>query len=198
MKNILILFATIVLFASCKTRPKTTVEKAVETYKVNVEQVTTTETASGWQLYESKTGGYKIAFPKTPVEGQIILDSEIGKLDVYMASHTADETLYMSIYMDYPDSLINSETIDLKVFYTSVLEEAAANVNGKILGIKNITLNGIEGREVKISAANQDMVSVTRVFLVANRRYMFQMVGDEGVEDDELTKRFMDSFEFIE
>lgn len=173
--------------------------KVSEAYKANThKKVTTTETASGWQMYESKTGGYKITFPKTPVEGKTALDSELGKLDLYSAIHVADEGLYMATYMDYPDSLINSETIDLEEFYNSVIEEGVANVNGKILSIKNITLNGIKGREAEIGHESQAIVVVMRVFLVANRRYMFQVVGDEGIEDDELTKRFMDSFELID
>lgn len=175
--------------------------KVSEAYKANArKKVSITETASGWQLYESKTGGYKIAFPEIPAEGKTALDSETGKLDVYSAIHYTDEALYVATYMDYPDLLINSETIDLEKYYTGVIEDAVANINGKILSIKSIMLDEIvEGREIRISDKSQTVVVVLmRVFLVANRRYMFQTIGDKGIDDHELTKRFMDSFELIE
>lgn len=173
--------------------------KVSEAYKANArKEVSTSETASGQQLYESKTGGYKIAFPKTPVEGKTPVESEMGKLDIYSASYVADEGMYTSVYMDYPDSLINSEMVDLEEFYAGVIEGSASNVNGKILYLKNITLNEIEGREVKISVEKQSIkvVTVMRLFLVANRMYILQTAADE--EDvGELAKRFMDSFELI-
>jgi len=173
-----------------------------ETYKEAARRETVTiETDSGWRLYESKNGGYKITFPKVPIESENAIDTEIGQLNLYSTTCEGSDanTMCMSAYIDYPDSLINTETTNLEEFYTNVINDSARGINGKVLEIKNIKLNDIEGREVKMGIGEHDIpiLSTMRIFLVASRVYMIQAVtAEENI--DALTKRFLDSFQLVE
>lgn len=178
--------------------------KVSEAFKTAARKpVTTSETTSGEQLYESKNGGYKITFPKVPVESKDAIDSNMGKLNLHSTSCDADEDnlMYMSIYTDYPDSLFHVETIEeFEEFYTDVINGSVGSINGKLLYTKNIKLNNVEGREIKISfeAQGESGISMMRMFLVANRMYMIQTITEAKKDGNVAIGRFMDSFELIE
>jgi len=172
-----------------------------EMYKEAASQQTVTnETDAGWRLYESKNGAYKITFPKIPLENSNPISTKTGPLNLYSVTCQGNDfnTAYMSAYVDYPDSLVNSKTTNLEEFYNNVINSSAANAGGKILDVRNIQLNNIEGREAKmiIESEGVSILSTMRLFLVINRMYMIQIVAEKDVEIP--TKRFMDSFELIE
>lgn len=177
--------------------------KVSEAFKTAArQQVTTSETASGWQLYESKAGGYKMTFPKVPIESKDIINSDIGKLNTYTVTCGADEdnAAYMVTYIDYPDSLVHTEIVELDPFYEGVISGSVGEINGKLLYAKNIQLNDVEGREAKISfeVQGESGLSTLRLFLVANRMYMIQTITETQKDANVSIGRFMDSFQFIE
>ena len=153
---------------------------------------------SDWYLFE--TDSFSIEFPQKPAENTQSIATAIGDLKIVMWSSetkkTEDDNLVYSLMLsDYPDSLINSDKVELlDRFFRGSVDGAVNNITGKLLSEKKIELCGFPGREAWIEYANGKAVIKMKFYLVHNRMYILQTITEPGKEDNQNSLRFHDSF----
>lgn len=153
---------------------------------------------SDWYLFE--TDNFSIEFPQKPVEKTQSLPTTIGDLKIVMWSAESkkgedDNLVYSLMLSDYPDSLINSDKVELlDRFFRGSVDGAVNNIKGKLLSEKNIELSGFPGREARIEYANGKSIIKMKLYLVHNRMYILQTITEPGKEDNPNSFRFHDSF----
>jgi hypothetical protein len=160
--------------------------------------------AHEWYLLQSKELGFKIEFPVEPTTTKQQAELETGAvtLNIFMYDATKtrkkDENLvYMVMMSEYPDMRINSTKMnkeELKNYYKNAIGGAVKNVHGKQLDETIITLNGYEGRQVRIDFNDGLAVITLRLFLIKNKMYMLQTITETKKDFNFSIKRFMDSF----
>ncbi|MEO8762314.1 MAG: hypothetical protein ABI388_12180 [Bacteroidia bacterium] len=160
--------------------------------------------ADTWYLLESKAFGFTIEFPKKPTEQIQTVDSEIGKLTlnlfIYDASAVKTESnlVYLVNCTLYPDSLIDSDDTDkLGTVYRQAIDGAVANVKGKLLSEKVITIEGFLAREVRVDFQNGTAILKMRLCLVHNKLFVLETITETKKELNKSIDRFMNSFKLI-
>jgi hypothetical protein len=151
-----------------------------------------------WYLFEGP--GYSMTFPKKPTESTQSVPTAIGELEMELfmyegATDGDDNFLYGLITSVYPDSLVNSGKVELlPEFFRRSIDGAVANVKGKLLSEKNITIGGFPGREVRVDYQQGLAVIKMRVYLIHNKLFLIQTITATEKEGNQGVSRFHDSF----
>ncbi|NUO00379.1 MAG: hypothetical protein HUU01_07150 [Saprospiraceae bacterium] len=155
-----------------------------------------------WFLLTSEA--FQIEFPKKPIADTKAIASDIGPLEMKLFIHDAsqggkdDNFVYMLMHTEYPDSLVNSETLsDVPAFLKASAEGAANNVGGKLLSDVDIELDGFPGKEIKIDFRDGLAIIKMRFYLVKNKMYVIQAITETGKFPNKSVDRFMDSFKLL-
>lgn len=158
-------------------------------------------TLKPWYLLTATAYGFKIEFPEKPTEKAQSVNSAVGKLkmNMYMlepASKNQDENLvYLVNYTEYPEGTVDSnDKENLDGFFRNSIDGAVANVNGKLVSEKNITLGKYPGREAKVDFQNGLAVITMRIYLVNNTMYMLETICETKKDSNASITKFMDSF----
>lgn len=153
-----------------------------------------------WKTYDFPEGKFKMQFPGQPEKQSQVVNSAIGELNmniyVYDASkEKGDNYVYMVNYTDYPDTLVNSDdTTQLKTFYRNSIDGMANNVHGKLLTEKVVNYEKYSGREIRIEIKERGAIITSRMFLIANRIYIIEVITSTEKDFNTGIKKFLDSF----
>jgi hypothetical protein len=154
--------------------------------------------SSEWQLFENND--LQAFFPKLPKKQVQSINTAIGKLEMNIYMHEAqsedqdDNLVYGLITTEYPDSIINSETIeDLESFFRNSIDGAVSNVKGKLLKETEIKINGYPGREIKVDFKDGMAIIRMRLYLVKNKMIMQQTITLTDKDNNKSIERYMNS-----
>jgi hypothetical protein len=160
--------------------------------------------AKVWYLLSSKEFGFKIEFPEKPSEKSDVLKVSVGKLklNTYMlqpSSKNEDENLaYSANYTEYPPSTVNSDNKDEADSYLKKgIAGAVANLKGKVLSEKDISIGQYPGKEVRIDYMNGVAVITMRMYLVHNKVYALQTITETKKDGNASLNKFMNSFALL-
>jgi hypothetical protein len=151
-----------------------------------------------WYSYSTKD--FSIDFPKKPDTSSQTVKSEIGDLlmeiCMYEPAKDSDQNFaYGIISTSYPDSLIHSDKKEkLNGFFRNAVDGGVANVEGKLLTEKEISMDGYPGREFRIDFQHGLAVIKMRAFLVKNKMFVVQTITDPAKELNIPAERFHHSF----
>lgn len=154
--------------------------------------------------YALKTGAFEISFPKEPVLDTNLLNTDIGilKIHSYMfdasAKKRSKNKLYSLVHIAYPSDLIHSNlTAQLDGVFRSVVDDAVANVHGKLLSEKKIDLGDYPGRVVEIDFQEGFAVILMHCYLVDNIMYTLQTISETSNYPNEDSECFLYSFKLV-
>ncbi len=155
---------------------------------------------AAWVSFESKAGRYKVTMPAKPQESTSDVATAIGPLTMNVAMLETDAgevKMFMSVYMDYPDSLINSgaSKAQLDEFFTSVMNGAAQNVNGTVAKKAVISYKNYPGRHIWVNMEDKGATLEMETFLVKNRMYVLQTGYMTGSKNIAAVNQFFNSFQ---
>lgn len=158
-----------------------------------------------WVTVNPENGRFSIEMPSTPDPVQQVVPSEIGEMtmNIHMLDISADDgdNMVMGlIYIDYPAVLLDSISTPEKVeeFFETSRDGAIANVGGSLISEKKIEIDGNTGMEYDISMMNNTAVIRMKYYLVGTRGYILQVISKNGVENNDDSSKFFDSFKLTE
>lgn len=150
-----------------------------------------------WVVFEDSH--FKILFPKKPADQTRTVDSPVGQLTIqihmYEAPETDDNHTYGVMTTEYPDSTVSSDKKEvLDNFFNGAVEGAVKNVQGKLLSVETIQIDGYPGRHFRVDYQNGLAVITMRAYLVKNKMYMIQTITETKKDHNKAMDRFMNSF----
>jgi hypothetical protein len=145
-----------------------------------------------WQRYATDDGRVSLEFPGKPVmqdrRGLIVAN---GTTTLHMVdTQTADHSDYAFAYSDAQES--GGKTMgDL---LNSARDSGIANIEGKLITEKHITVQGHEGRDI-LAHGRSSIVLDIRLIAVKDQIYALEVVSsNEQARDNKNIQRFFDSF----
>ncbi len=162
-------------------------------------------TTFGWTVVNSKEGKFKIQFPSKPKESAKLVKSPTGDvtMNVFMldagAGSDKENKLYMTIYSDYPNQVINSGMRKGKVdtFLTNAILGSIENMKGKIISQDAITYKKYPGKHTVISFSGGRGIMDMKMFLIKNRIYVLEVGYENGFRNVPSMSKFFSSFEIL-
>ncbi len=160
-----------------------------------------------WLEFKYENFGFKIEFPKTPIEQTQSIDVPDGimKLNMFMADCQKDpysnNKIYVINYSEFPKSFFNGYSKeDYNTFFFNTIQGMVNNQitkDGVLVDSQIIDFQGCQGREVKIAFNRGLAVSTARFILKGNKMFTL-VVGSEikKIPNPDIQK-FFDSFKFL-
>jgi hypothetical protein len=143
-----------------------------------------------WHLYTSSNPEFSVRFPGIPSSKTRPVKGVAGEVNLHLVQAQTPDGVYAVAYGD-GQSLPN-QTIQDRL--DSSRDNSISNVQGTLMMEKKITLQGYEGREIKVRA-REGMFLDARLIGVSDRTYMIEVVSNsEESRDDKNIHKFFDSF----
>lgn len=179
----------IINFACTNLRPvnSTTVPSVINN---PTDKSVTTKPASN--EYKSVGGRFSILFPKDPKEEKQTTDTDVGSIDSYSFTVEDKSIVYMVTYNDYPaDAMISA---DVDTVLDGARDGALNSTNSKLISETKIQIDGYSGREIKAQTSKDNMIIVSRIYLVKNRLYQILALATHENCDNSSYIKFFNSF----
>ena len=167
--------------------------------------IAATDSLGDWQLFRFDRGLFQIEMPDLPAFSSQELTTDIGDLQMSVFMHEGEEGVdenifYMISFTDYPTDKINASSMSkaaLDAHYKSSLQSTINNMDGTLIEENTIDLFGYEGRDIKISYFEGQMIMRMQMLLVNNRMYALQTVATADKDNNGSQLRFFNSFELL-
>ena len=164
-----------------------------------------TTSIGDWELFRFDRGLFQIEMPDLPAFSSQELSTNIGNLTMSVFMHEGEEGVdenlfYMISFTVYPADKVNAESMSkaaLDEHYKNSLQSTVNNMDGVLIEEKEIELFGHEGRDIKISYFEGQMIMRMQTLLVKNRMYALQTVASAGNDNNDSQRRFFNSFELL-
>lgn len=153
---------------------------------------------SEWQQIGSQDGRFAIMMPDFPEYGVEDLLTSVGALQLHIFSVSADDSVFMAAYNDYPEFVVSSS--DVGKMLDGARDGAVSNVSGKLLSERQIRLQGYPGRELWIEAdvEGQKGLARARIYIVGRRLYQVLVAGPENQFPESDAERCLNSFIIVQ
>ena len=141
---------------------------------------------SDWREFSSNAGGFAVSMPGVPEEGE---NTNKGDNTVRGIKLSNSSGLYFLAYSDLSET---PSSIQIQEMIDSGISTLIDGSDLKLLGQRDISLNGYSGREFEIGRDNVSMVK-GRIYVMQQRIYMLTVVTPQPSN----AQRFLESFRFI-
>ena len=161
--------------------------------------------ATEWVNFQSKEGRFSLKFPRQPVTESQTADRSGVHINMHMFIYDAskfkdDNAVYLAMYCDYPDTLVNSDFKDeiVDTIMKGSLQGMAESMDGKILSMVKSNYHDFPGRLVKMNLKSGEGYAYVKMYLVHNRMYMLEVLCDPKNDHNASIDKYFDSFALIE
>ncbi len=161
--------------------------------------------AETWTTFRSADGEFEVEFPGEHKESaRTDNDVVFGKLILRII--TADESkpgkgtiVYMVMYCDYPDSLMNSgmDTSILEGHLEKAINEIVTQGNSTLVLKEKAQINGYPGKKIRVEYEKGTRCMVMKMYVVKNRQYLVAVTTDKNADSPDATDRFFRSFRLL-
>ena len=148
-------------------------------------------TAAEWKEFKSPEGGFFITMPGEPERSKQTVKTAAGDMDMYIYMLESRSGAYGVIYSEFP-SLYLQQPNAAERLLDGGHDGAVAQMKGKLLDEKSITIGRHPGRELHIECAQGTIVM--RIFLINTRLYQVMAVLPKGQAISDDTMKFLESF----
>jgi hypothetical protein len=154
---------------------------------------------AAWKEFSSAAGGFAIKFPGSPKESK----EQSGEFTLNLIQLTSAFE-YSVMYADYPEWANDSDPARAKKILDSGLEGAVAQVQSKLLEVKEVSIDKHPGRQYVERMPNGTILR-GKTFLVGHRLYQIAITtpNEEGAVPDAVkfyqttAAKFLDSFRLL-
>lgn len=153
-----------------------------------------------WQTYSSQEGGFSILAPGTFKEQVQSTDTAAGKMELHQLTLDQGTVGYFVMYADFPEALI--QLSDPKALLQDGVEGAAKAMNAMLTVNKDITLDGVPGKEFQGEIALGGVfakggIFKARAFLSKNRLYQIYAAAEQDKVQAAEVDKYLASFKFL-
>jgi hypothetical protein len=155
-----------------------------------------------WIPVESHAGKFKVLFPRKAEESNEPIQKSGFNLVMHMYSYDVgkykdDNVLYMAMYCDYPDTLVDSDFKDeiIDTLFSTSIAGMINKLDGKMKYSERVKLNEFPGRKVKSTVKTDQGLAYIRLYLVHSRMYILMVMCETPKEDNASIERFFNSFQ---
>jgi hypothetical protein len=147
-----------------------------------------------WQQVASREGHFFCVMPGSPKAEVQNVSTMVGNLALHAYTVELDDAAYIVGYTDYPESLVRNA--DVQAMLDGARDGAISNVGGRLVGERQIRLQGNPGREVWLEATveGQTALAQLRVYLVGTRLYQTLVAGPKESFSKSDAEKFLNSF----
>jgi hypothetical protein len=163
--------------------------------------VSSTVLAQDWITYENKDFNFSVDLPSEPKMLQQEVPTDVGDLtmnmfvvDLSSVEQGSDNLIYMVIHTKYPVNQDELDKNEIESMLDGSVDGAVSNVQGKLVYVNKVTLNGSPGRAAKIEVQGAYMYMNT--YLKNSALYAAQTICLVENDENEDIKKFFDSFKF--
>ena len=146
------------------------------------------------------TNEFRIQFPGTFAKTAQTIASSLGDLVMTIVSYEPADSVkdenyvYMVFETNYPDSIINSNKVDLlDQFFRGAIDGAVKNVNGKLISETSGKVEKYPSRNVEIDYGNGMAIIKSQIILRENKLIMLQTITDTNNYPNPSMERFFNS-----
>jgi hypothetical protein len=138
-------------------------------------------------------------FPGTPKEQSQMVDSEFGKLFLTLKSYepTSQDSniLYMSGETAYEKEPINQgDTYSLNKFYKNAIDGSINSINGQLISISDINIEGHLGKEYKAYTTDHNVIIVYRMLYLDKKMFLLGVITPFKNDKNPAMLKFLNSF----
>lgn len=151
-----------------------------------------------WYRLEEK--GVSISFPAAPAIDSTDVESAIGKLRTYTYMFEPEESskdsnvLYGFSRVKYPEKyLLQLGNNFAKGVMDGMINGAVKSVEGKLLSDKEVSHNGIPGRQITVDYGNGTAIVKMNFYMNKTDLYSVQTISYTGKENNQNAERFLKS-----
>lgn len=146
--------------------------------------------AYNWRPVTSQNGNFNVLFPGKP--------EEVTRKQLFLTIHglsceMRDKSAYLVLYIDYPPNLHIHPT---DKFFKGA-RKGALGKDGQLLHEKPISIEGYQGREMRLEKDGGKEYIVDRYFLAANRLYQVMVVTRSHNQSSTNIPYFLNSFRLL-
>lgn len=161
--------------------------------------VLTGEAGDFTSFVETGDATYSIDFPATPEVIQRTVNTEIGNIvsNIAMLEEKLDDSgsvAYSVTEAFYGHEVMQKNEQEMNDWYDESINGAVAAVGGTIQSTKEIELDGLKGKEARVSIFDDSYTIVYRVFSAGGYLYLVAVIAPDGVEDRQDIRLFLNSF----
>ncbi len=138
---------------------------------------------------------FSVASPQPLATEQETLETELGDIEIFSFTTEVEGVVYAVAYSDYPEAI--AADLDPQRVLDGSRDGAVANVQGRLIQERAVTLGEHPGRELTIEANpnTEDRAQVrVRLYLVGSRLYQVLVVVPRDRPDPGTTEQFLESF----
>lgn len=146
--------------------------------------------AQTWNEYRPAGIGYRVEMPGQWKIASQDVPTDIGKIEMHMATVDEKTKVYMSIYSVFPKDHIAKTPSDRLL--DNARDGAVKNVKGKLLSERKLDMGGSPARHIVVDAATARVSQ--RIVLSGDKLIQAIFVGPVGAEAEPSVARFFDSF----
>jgi len=169
---------------------------------------------SDWQDFKSAEGNYSVQLP--PGKSEDKTQSYQQGLKVHAQVVVLDKATFLVSFIDLPP--------EIPLDYAAILEGMTGQVGGKVIKLRDWTIDGHKGKEVEMSITSTPFYPVgwvasaankgkrlewwfnrnragfasMRMVVINNRLYQIVAIGEETDFENADVKKFFDSFKLIQ
>jgi len=118
--------------------------------------------------FESKEGGFKVAFPAKPLVNSNEIDGSFGKTKMYNYVLPTAFAEYLVLHMDFPTVL--NDKVDLDLRFDTIRDSQVKGLGGRITNEVEIQFGSYHGRQ--FVAETPASTVTTRCIGVERRRFL--------------------------
>jgi hypothetical protein len=150
------------------------------------------------QEFKSGPGKFSVMTPVPLKETTQDLESEGGKIKLYLFAGQDGNIGYFVSYCDYPPEVAKPDKAEQML--DGARNGAVSNARGKLVSEDKISLGKYPGRELVFDARSPHELAVTfkgRLFMVTNRLYQIMVVSPRGQSGAKEYDTFLQSFKLL-
>jgi hypothetical protein len=154
------------------------------------------EPPAGWQVFQSKTGGYTVWLPGTPKETRTEAGSGKGKREMIqvMVNDVLSGLTFLASHADFKDRIFP----DAEQALDAARDGAKDAIGAKLVSEQRIRLGDHHGRELRLTvAAAKGVLFRLRIYLVGQRNYQLMVGGPETAVEGPAAEEFFRSFSLL-
>jgi hypothetical protein len=168
---------------------------------------------SDWRDFNSAEGKYSVQFPGKP-EDKSVTYHQGPKVHAQVVIH--NQATFLVSFIDLPP--------EIPLDYAAILEGMTGQVGGKVIKLRDWTIDGYKGKEVEMSITSTPFYPVSwvasaankgkrlewwfnrnragfasmRMVVINNRLYQIVAIGEETDFENADVKKFFDSFKLTQ
>lgn len=149
----------------------------------------------GWKTFESKSGGFQIAFPTKPEESKQAIKPMGGGEEVEQIQFIVGQQngAFLASHQPAP-KLAASDAKTISNALDSARDALVRKFEGKVLDSKEVKLDAATGKEVVLDCPKLQGLLRTRMFLTNGRLYQIIVMGTKDFVASPEADYFLESF----